>query len=297
MSFAAEAAPVVIVGCGDTGRWLARDYAARGTNVTAVVRSQQGAERARDAGIADVRIHDLDQRTPGLSAAIRAAIPGGAILHYMAPPPRAGEDEPRLAALIDALGTTPVQRLVYISTSGVYGDCGGDWVDETRPVNPQTARATRRVAAEQRLAQWGGPWVLLRAPGIYGPGRLPLARVRAGEPILCDADAGWSNRIHVHDLAGIALAAGERGPAQCIYNASDDRPTRMGPYYRRLAHMLGVAPPPEVDWATAQREFSPMRLSFLSESRRLDNRRLRQTLGYALRYPDYEAGLAGSMAT
>lgn len=266
--------PVLIVGCGDTGRRVAVRYLERGQAVTGLVRSPDSAAALTAAGIEPL-VADLDRPLPSL--------PQAETVIYAAPPPRAGDDDPRLARVLDALARDC--RLVYISTSGVYGDCGGDWVDERRALDPQTDRARRRAAAERRLRSWGGEAMILRAPGIYGPGRLPLARLRAGEAVLRDADSPWTNRIHVEDLASAVLAAADRGRAGRVYNAADGNPTRMAAHYRALAEYLDLPPPPVIDWATASRRWSPMRLSFLRESRRLCNRRLGEELGVRLRYP------------
>lgn len=278
----------LIVGAGDTGTRIVEGGLDRNWHVTGLVRSAGGVGRVRAAGAEPLAV-DLDAALP--------ALPPADLIFYCAPPPRQGTDDPRLARVLAAFCPTSVQRLVYISTSGVYGDCGGTWVDETQPLNPSSDRARRRVAAEQRIAAWGGAYTILRTPGIYGPGRLPIERVREGQPILADTCAPWSNRIHVADLAAIALAAAtsDRGPA--IYNASDGTPTRMSVYYRALAERIGCAPPPTVDWNIAEQSFSAARLSFLRESRRLSNQRLREQLGITLRYPDLEAGLDASLAT
>lgn len=260
---------------------------AQGWSVTGLVRSQISAQGLRSQGIAAL-VSDLDLPL--------AKLPPAELLFYFAPPPADGDDDPRLAAVLAQFAPRSLRRLVYISSSGVYGDCAGAWVDETRPVAPATGRARRRVAAEGRLRAWGGPAVILRAPGIYGPGRLAIARLQNAVPVLCDADSPWTNRIHVHDLAASAMAAAERGPAPAVYNASDGQPTRQGAWYRAVAQVLGLAPPPEVTWAQAQHGFDALRLSFLNESRRLDNRRLRNDLGVSLRFADQRAGLEACLA-
>lgn len=278
---------VLIVGCGDTGRRIAAARLAAGDAVVGLVRGADGAAVLEAAGI-PVRRRDLDLPLDGLPAAD--------VVFHCAPPPREGDDDPRLARVLAALAPRLPRRLVYIGTSGVYGDCGGDWVTEDRPPAPLTARARRRLAAERLLAAWPGISAILRAPGIYGPGRLPVERVRAGEPILRDADSPWTNRIHVEDLAAAAVAAAAPDAPTGVFNAADGNPTRMGAYYRELAALLGVAAPPEIEWARAEREWSAMRLSFLRESRRLDNTRLTRELGVCLRYPDYRQGLRASLA-
>lgn len=277
----------LVIGAGDTGTRIIQGGLARGWRATGLVRSAAGLQRVEATG-AETLQADLDATLPQLPAAD--------LLFYCAPPPTEGADDPRLAQVLAACPPERVRRLIYISTSGVYGDCAGAWVDETQPLNPTSDRARRRAAAEDRIAAWGGEYAILRAPGIYGPGRLPIERVRAGEPVLSDTAGPWTNRIHVADLADIALAAAEHGPAQSVYNAADGHPLPMGVYYRALAERLGCPPPPEIDWATAEESFSAARLSFLRESRRLDNRRLREQLGFTLRYPDIESGLDAILA-
>jgi len=275
----------LIVGCGDTGIRVAARAVAAGERVTGVVRSADSARRVRAVG-AHAIAADLDEDAVSLPACDR--------LFYFAPPQREGDTDtrmPRVLALLDA----PPAHAVYISTSGVYGDCGGEWVDEDRPVNAESARARRRVDAERQMLDWCDHATILRAPGIYGPNRLPVDRVRDGTPILHDADGGWSNRIHIDDLAEIAWQAGCHHWAHRIYNATDGHPTPLGVYYDTLAQLLDVASPPRITWAEAQTQFSAMRLSFLRESRRLDNRRLLADSGLRLTFADFRDGLAASM--
>ncbi len=275
----------LIIGCGDTGVRVAARCVAAGDRVTGVVRSDASAARVRAVG-AQARLLDLDDDVLDLPACER--------LFYFAPPARAGDTDTRMQRVLAHLDSVP-EYVVYISTSGVYGDCGGGWVDESYPLAPETDRARRRVDAETQLRAWCEHAVVLRAPGIYGPGRLPVERVHAATPILRDADAGWTNRIHVDDLAGIAYLAGQHHWPSNAYNASDGRPTRMSAYYDALAELLGVAPPPQVDWAVAEREFSAMRLSFLRESRRLSNDRLCREMGYRFVFADFRSGLEASL--
>jgi len=273
---------VLIVGCGDTGRHVAKQMLATGANVQGLVRSADSAKHIAELGVTPIQA-DLDAGafTP----------PPADYIFYFAPPPRDGETDPRLSGFLNSLGQHSLQRLVYISTSGVYGDCAGAWVNEATPVNPQSARAVRRVAAEKSLQAWDGPWVILRAPGIYGPGRIPVEKVKAGEPVLQDDDCGWSNRIHIDDLAQTAVHAATRGPDRQIYNVTDGNPTKMAAYYGAVAELLGLPAPRQISWAQAEQEFSAMRLSFLKESRRVDSRRVLEKLQMQLRYPKLIEGL------
>lgn len=277
-----------IVGCGDIGQRLARRLIARGQAVIGFVRSAASADALRAAGIATQRI-DLD----AIEAAALDALPPPVDLYWFAPPPERGLTDPRLRGFLEVLNTPP-RRLIYLSTSGVYGDCGGRWIDETAPLAPQSDRTRRRLDAETAVRDFGTARRvdvrILRVPGIYGPGRLPLARLREGRPVLRREDAPHSNRIHADDLAEAARIVAERGAPGAAYNVSDGAPSSMTDYFLQCAALLGLPPPPQVDLAEARRSFSPMLMSFLEESRRLRNDRLR-ALGWSPRYRDLAEGL------
>ena len=218
------------------------------------------------------------------------------VLHC-APPPAAGTADPRTAALLATLETGGIlpSRLVYISTSGVYGDCGGALVDESREANPQTARAVRRVDAERQLVAWGKlhdiAVVVLRAPGIYAADRLPDERLMKGIPVLADNDDVYTNHIHADDLAAIAFAALGADAPDGIYNASDDTQLKMGDWFDLVAERLGLPKPARVSRMEAAQAIPAPMLSFMSESRRLVNRRMKEALGVKLRYPTVYEGL------
>ena len=222
----------------------------------------------------------------------------GKRVYYFAPPPSHGQQDPRLRrwlADLERNAALPV-KVIYISTSGVYGDCQGQWVDEVRPPHPETDRAKRRLDAEGTLDTWcrrtGVGLVILRVGGIYGPGRLPIERIRSRRPILREEDCLFTNRIHADDLATVAVAAGDRGPSGAVYNVSDGRPGTMTEYFHAVADRLGLPRLPTVPWAEAERHLTPEMLSFLRESRRLDNRKMLAELGVELRYPDLTSGLS-----
>ena len=187
------------------------------------------------------------------------------------------------------------RRIVYISTSAVYGDCHGAWITEEQPVQPATERGVRRLDAEQQLRGWaerhGAEWVILRVPGIYGPGKLPLTRLREGLPVLREADAPYTNRIHADDLAVICVAALDNDHHNTVYNVSDGHPSTMTDYFFKIADAAGLPRPPVVNREEAQQALSQGMLSFLQDSRRMDNRKLLHDLGVTLQYPDLEAGL------
>jgi nucleoside-diphosphate-sugar epimerase len=188
------------------------------------------------------------------------------------------------------------RRIVYISTSAVYGDCRGAWITETQTPNPTTDRGYRRLDAEQQLTAWCQAhkmqWIILRVPGIYGPGKLPLARLRKGTPVLREQDAPYTNRIHADDLAAICIAAMNSATCNTVYNASDGHPGNMTDYFFRVADAAGLPRPPEVNREEAQAVLSPGMLSFLQDSRRMSNRKLLAELDIVLQFPNLAAGLA-----
>ncbi|QGZ55377.1 NAD-dependent epimerase/dehydratase family protein [Paraburkholderia acidiphila] len=186
--------------------------------------------------------------------------------------------------------------LVYASTTGVYGDCGGARIDETRAVRPANARAKRRVSAERQLRRAtarGGALIAMiaRIPGIYAANRLPLARLEKRTPALVASDDVYTSHIHADDLAAILLRLATRGRPGRTIHATDDSELKMGEYFDRVADAFGLARAPRVSRAQAERELEPVLLSFMRESRRLDNTRLKRELGVRLRYPDVDAFL------
>jgi nucleoside-diphosphate-sugar epimerase len=282
---------VLIVGCGDVGRRVAVSLQSTGLSPACIVRSSESRDVLLAAGL-DARCLDLDAAATGSSQA-------GAFseIYYFAPPPTAGETDTRMAGFLRGLsGHRPPRRIVYISTSAVYGDCQGAWITEEQPLHPATGRGQRRLDAERRLMAWCGEtgceWTLLRVPGIYGPGKLPLARLRQGLPVLREADAPYTNRIHVDDLAAICIAAMASRRSNTVYNVSDGHPSTMTDYFFRVADAAGLPRPPEVSREEAQRVLSPGMLSFLNDSRRMNNSRLLRELEISLQYPDLDAGLA-----
>ena len=282
---------VLIVGCGDVGCRVANLLQSAGRVPACIVRSSESRNALLAAGF-DARCVDLDA-----AAAIDTRLSGFIEIYYFAPPPPVGETDPRMAAFLRGLhGDTLPRRIVYISTSAVYGDCGGAWITEEQPLNPATARGRRRLDAERQLMAWCGEsgceWMLLRVPGIYGPGKLPLKRLRQGMPVLREADAPYTNRIHVDDLAAICVAAMSSHRRNTVYNVSDGHPSNMTNYFFRVADAAGLPRPPEVSREEAQQVLSPGMLSFLNDSRRMDNTRLLEELKISLQYPDLAAGLA-----
>jgi nucleoside-diphosphate-sugar epimerase len=281
---------VLIVGCGDIGERVAVLERSAGRHVTGLVQSGTSAQRLRAAGIQPITAN-LD-----MPASLRNLPARGALIYYFAPPPEKGVTDPRMETFVSVLDSSGLPtRVVLISTTGVYGDCRGEWVTEDRPPNPQADRARRRLAAETSLRHWseksGVPIVILRVPGIYGRGYLPEARLRAGEPVLREEESPFSNRIHADDLARVCFIAGHHDNPGILYNVSDGHPTTMTDFFYRVADMLGIPRPPAITLEQARQQLGEGMLSYLAESKRIDNRRLREELGVELMYPDLIAGL------
>ncbi len=281
---------MLIVGCGAVGQKIALSARHDGREVRCLVRSNESAERLRQLGLGAVAA-DLDQPSFELTEDLVADR-----IFYLAPPPSAGQTDPRMQRFLASLSHGPRPRIVYISTTGVYGDCHGEWVDERRPPHPQVDRARRRRDAELQLLNWRtaghGEVVILRVAGIYGPGKLPVARLRKGVPMVGEDEAPWTNRIHIDDLVSVCEAAMQRGRDGECYNVSDGNPGNMRDYFDRVADLYGLPRAPLVSLAEGQDVLSAGLLSYLGESRRLDNRKMINELGIRLRYPDLASGLS-----
>jgi len=280
----------VIIGCGYTGARLARRL---GGDLLTFTGSDASARQLRAAGL-EARVWNLDQDPISLVDVT------GACVHYLAPPPETGDRDPRLARCLRALRGRP-RKFIYVSTTGVYGDAGGEAVTESTPPAPTTERGQRRLEAEQAVQAWcearRAPWVILRVPGIYGPGRLPFARIRRGDPSIAEPEAGPGNRIHVDDLVTILLAAA-KSPAAVnrIYNVGDGEHASSTVYFRTVAQLAGLTPPPELPRAEVAQRVAPAAWSFMADSRRVDTTRMQQELGVTLAYPDLASGVRASLA-
>ncbi len=283
---------VLIVGCGDIGIRVARNLVGR-CRVLALTSSVARLTELRSEGVVPL-LGNLDRtrtlyRLAGLATRVV----------YLAPPPSEGWSDPRLSALLRALRKRAVPtQFVYGSTSGVYGDCAGAWVDEVRAVQASTPRARRRVDAEAQLRFFGRSAgtraQILRIPGIYAPDReggTPRDRLQRGTPVLRTEDDVYTNHIHSDDLARACVAALWKGKPQRVYNVSDDSELKMGDYFDLAADLYQLPRPPRVARNSAQEQLPVMLLSFMSESRRLINQRMKQELGLRLRYPTVVEGL------
>jgi nucleoside-diphosphate-sugar epimerase len=288
----------LIVGCGYVGARLARREAGR-RPLLALVRSGSSESALRAAGTRVLCI-DLDTRPdPALQPQLAAAADRAAVI-YLAPPPDTGTTDPRLTAFLEQIGAAKPAVLVYVSTTGVYGDAGGAVVDENTPLAPASDRARRRVAAESAAHAWCAMrqvrCVILRVPGIYGPDRLPLERLQRSEPALREDEAGPGNRIHVDDLVAAIVAAVDHPSAQGVYNVADGDHSSTTAYLQLTAEAAGLPPPVLVTRAEARERIPSGMLSFLVESRRVDSRRMREELGVHLHYPTLRSGIVASLA-
>ena len=283
---------LLIVGCGDVGMRVAKLLLGR-WRLVALTSSAARCNALRAAGVLPL-IGNLDAPT----ALARLAGLADAVLH-LAPPPASGATDPRTAHLLQALARKGrVRRIVYGSTSGVYGDCGGARFDKTRAVNPATDRGRRRVDAEQRLRWYGRAFgariSVLRIPGIYAGDRAgghPRERLARGAPVLAAEHDVFTNHIHADDLARACVAALHRGLPQRVVHASDDTELKMADYFDLAADLEGLPRPRRISRENAHGELSPMQLSFMGESRRLVNNRLKRELRLRLRYPTVAQGL------
>ena len=286
---------VLIVGCGDVGQRVAAPLARR-ARVLALTSTPERQATLRGLGVVPLP-GNLDD-----PASLRRLAGLATRVLHLAPPPGEGLRDPRTHALLAALSRRTVPRsLVYGSTSGVYGDCRGDWVRESRPVAPFTRRAYRRVDAEDAVRYWGLRWasaaraLILRIPGIYAPGReggTPRERLLRGTPVLQREDDVFTNHIHADDLARACDLALWRTRAQRVVQVCDDSDLRMGDYYDLAADLYQLPRPPRLPRQAAEDTLPLMLLSFMSESRRLDNTRMRRELRLQLRYPTVREGLA-----
>ena len=282
---------VLLIGCGDIALRTA-DLLRSRARLYGLTRRPDDVPRLRAHGIVPI-IGDLDR----LATLSRLRAAPFAVLHF-APPPSEGRDDPRTQKLVAALARARSipQRFVYISTSGVYGDCAGAQVSEMRPRRAQTPRGRRRVAAEDRLRDWakryGVSLSILRAPGIYAATRLPLERLKQGTPALAFDDDIFTNHIHADDLARATVAALFRAKPNRAYNVTDDAQMKMGGWFDAVADAFHLPRPPRVSWEEAEQRIAPILLSFMSESRRLVNTRMKRELRVRLKYPTPQALLA-----
>ena len=276
---------LLIVGCGDVGLRIVSRVRDR-WRVLALTSSASRVPQLRAAGVVPL-VGNLDDATS--LRRLRSLAPW---LIHLAPPPERGSTDPRTRRLANRMRA--VRRAVYISTTGVYGDRGGAWLDETARPRPASERGKRRLDAEQQMRALGA--AVLRVPGIYAHDRLPLERLRAGAPALRAEDDVFTSHIHADDLARISLAALLRGRGARVYHAVDDSALKMGEYFDAVADACGLPRPPRLPREQLRAAVSPMMYSFMAESRRLGNARLKKELRVRLRWPTVAHALADRTA-
>lgn len=282
---------LLVIGCGDVGMRLL-PLLHRQFRIFALTSQPERHAELRAAGAVPITAN-LDDR-PSL---MRLAGLARYIVH-LAPPPAQGDTDSRTRNLIAILPDK--SRLVYVSTTGVYGNCGEQAFDETRPVAPSNPRAKRRVAAERLLRAWAvssqSSLSILRVPGIYATDRLPLERLRKGTPALTADQDVYTNHIHADDLATLIKLALFRAASNRIYHAVDHSDLKMGEYFDLVADSFQLPRPPRLPRVELAQQISPMLLSFMSESRRMLNHRVTRELGARLAYPTVEQGVAAAVS-
>ena len=283
----------VIIGCGDVGRRIAVCLAKQrepSDNVSAFVRSDDSLIASAKLGISTSKL-DLDAALTDMSVCRDADI------YYTVPPQKIGITDERSRALQAAFDGQQIRprKVVLISTTGVYGDCGGAWVTEESPTQPATERGKRRLDSEASWLLWGQQnavsVVILRVPGIYAFSRLPRERLRKRIPVVAAEECGFTNRIHADDLANVNVTAMRVGVAGEIYNVTDGAPSKITTYLQEAARILGMESLPEISMQQAQRQLSSGMLSYLGESRKISNQKMLNELGVKLKYPDFKIGI------
>lgn len=278
-----------IIGCGDIGRRILKHYVSTDVRPTALVHSRSSITACQPlAGRVVQTDLDREDQVASLNLVDASVI-------YLAPPPRQGTTDPRIRRLLDTHGSA-MRRIILISTTGVYGDCAGEWINEQTPTVPNTERGKRRLDAENSVRHWaatrGGEFIILRVPGIYAEDRLPESRLRQGLPVVREDQAAYTNRIHAEDLARICIAALDSSRTGLVLNATDGKPTTMTEYFNRVADALKIDRPPQISLAEAAEQLSAGMLSYANESRKIDNRALIDELSITLDYPDIEFTLS-----
>lgn len=285
---------IVIVGCGDIGVRVAKIWKNHGKSIFAIGRTEERLNALRQQHLHAVSA-DLDD--PGSLAEFSGRLSQNSLIYYFAPPPAKGVEDTRMEHFLKSLHSSHLpEHIIYISTSGVYGDQQGQSITEETIANPQVDRAKRRYHAEQLLLEYGIEhssiaMTILRVGGIYGPERLPLQRLKDKIPMLHEKLSPQTNRIHADDLAQICVAAATDKAAGEIYNVSDGTKSNMTEYFNTIADFCGLERPPLVGWEEAEKTISKGMLSYLRESRHMDNSKMLNDLDIELIYPTLKDGL------
>lgn len=300
MSTALPRDKLLIVGCGYTGERVAKKIWAIDPrrDISALVRRGSSLQKLIAMNI-PAMTWDLDRPSTQETRYTLNQVGAGGVVLYSTPPPRDGEIDTRIKRFLSVI-RSKVRHFVYLSTTGVYGDCQGEWIDESRPVNPQNDRSKRRLNAEEQVKKWciehQARWSILRIAGIYGPGRLPTRQTGSGDTVLTENEAPMGNHIHIDDLVRACSVLIQSDGKDQVINVSDGEPKPSGELRRVVAKAASLPPPQEIGIEQAHETFSEIRLSFALESRRINNQRLLDLLGGSLLYPNIEMGVAASLA-
>jgi len=285
--------PSVVFGCGDVGRRIVKYLVQNGASLDSIhayVSSVDSAELCARLGVIAQRV-DLDNLTRDLSLC------EGREIYYTVPPQKTGTADERSQTLTSVLSVSEIKpkKVVVISTTGVYGDHDGEWVDETTPTTPQTDRGKRRLDSEQTWLAWGKsekvPVVILRVPGIYAYSRLPVERLKKRTPVVKAQECGYTNRIHADDLAMVCVVAMYHAGAGEIFNVTDGTPGKISEYLQTASHVLGMEPLPEISMDEAPELLSEGMLSYLRESRKISNKKMLSQLPVELKFPSLKQGI------
>jgi nucleoside-diphosphate-sugar epimerase len=279
--------PVTIFGCGYIGKRLAQQLLQKDVPLQGYVSSETSQAECNTLNI-PCHIIDLDKPVMTIDST------GGRVI-YLAPPPRNGKTDPRMTNFLRAIEDHLPEKIVLISTTGVYGDCKSAWIDETTPLNPKADRAFRRVDAERQCQEFCHKHnirlVILRVAGIYGPAKIPVARISSGAPVVNEEDSPFTNRIHAIDLVNICETALLNENITGIYNVTDGHPGTMYEYFTGVAKALNLPAPPAISLKQAQAQLSEGMLSYMAESRRIHNDKLLNDFDLEMQYPSLQEGL------
>jgi len=286
---------IKIIGCGYIGKKVARLLAGSGMHPDCFVSSDASLQACKKSAY-QAWLFDLDKESQQLDTNVISGF-SNATIAYLVPPPQSGKVDLRMQYFLSMLGSLvqPAEKIVLISTTGVYGDCNGEWIDEQQQTSPQADRAHRRLSAENQLKEYCDTakvsYVIFRVPGIYAADKLPLKRITSAEPIVKAEDSGFTNRIHADDLSAFFLEALTKDIDSGIYNCCDGQPSTMNDYFIKVADALKLSRPKEISLLQARQELSSGMLSYLAESKRISNKKLLNNFMTRFKYPDLDAGL------
>jgi len=291
---------IKIIGCGYIGKIIAGKLKDKNISAECFVNSDASMSRCASMGFRATKF-DLDKKITGLKKTTIASFENS-VMAYLVPPPFKGKTDSRMQNFITLLSALshPPEKILLISTTGVYGNCNGEWIDEQRQANPQVDRARRRLNAEIQLKKYCAAsqvqLIIFRVPGIYAADKLPLKRINSGEPIVNAQDSGFTNRIHAQDLAGFCVEAlledvMEENISSEVFNCCDGQPSTMNDYFMKVADAMNLSRPQEISLQQAQQQLSAGMLSYLAESKRISNKKLLHYFKTEFKYPNLTAGL------